>query len=131
MSNQYSTNNLLTDNRSLGYDWGIAHASIIVANKGLLNFYLITHKGKVIFCVENGEPLRLISKSGEDLTAKLSVNQFINRFKINNTGDYSIFFNPVTPASVRKLLPNAVYQKYKNFPFEDSSKFNRKYSYKR
>lgn len=127
-TNEYKSKSSLAETQSWGYGWGIAHVCTVIESKGVLNFYLITHNSKVIFCVENGESYRLMSRNLEDLTAKLSVNQFINRFQIDPTGDMNIVFRPITAASIRKTLPNTVYQKYKHFPFQNSTPFYRKLS---
>lgn len=127
-TNEYKSKSSLAETQSWGYGWGIAHVCTVIESKGVLNFYLITHNAKVIFCVENGEAYRLMSPNLEDLTAKLSVNQFINRFRIDPTGNMNIVFRPITTASIRQTLPNTVYQKYKHYPFQNSTQFYQKLS---
>jgi hypothetical protein len=100
---------------NLGYGWAINHAKIS-ANHGVLNIFFITHNSKIFCALINGGCYKVISPYGDDMTERITPNQFLDGFGVDRNGRFiGMSVDKVPMTFVKKNLPETVYKKISEF----------------
>lgn len=109
---------------NLGYGWAINHAKIS-ANHGEMNIFFITHNSKIFCALINGGCYKVISPYGDDMTERISPNQFLDGFGVDRNGRFiGMSFDKVPMTFAKKNLPETVYKKMSEF-----SRYQNSYGY--
>lgn len=128
----YTTKKTQKKVANLGYGWAINHAKISAnhgadhgVDHGVMNIYFITHNSKIFCALINGGCYKVISPYGDDMTERISPNQFLDGFGVDRNGRFiGMSFDKVPMTFAKKNLPETVYKKMSEF-----SRFQNSYGY--